>query len=248
MKNGMKNIANTLVDLVFPPRCVVTGELVDEQGLLASSVWKKIRFIRDPQCNLCGYPFDFKTDTEDPLCGRCQKEKPIFDKARSAVVYDENSREIILRFKHADQLHMVHAFIPWLRQAGAEIIGDVDFVMPVPLHHWRFLKRRYNQAALIAQVLAKNIGKTYLPDSIKRTRVTRSQGEFDFKDRFKNVKNVFAVNPKQGPLLAGRNVLLIDDVYTTGATVSSCAKALKKMGAGKVYILTVARVVKAMKI
>lgn len=153
---------------------------------------------------------------------------------------------MILRFKHADQIHAVHTFVPWLVQAGKEFLDLADYIVPVPLHRSRLLRRRYNQAALMAQALCKAEGVTasYAPEALLRYKKTETQGTMNFQQRRKNVKNAFIVPPAHRTKLQGRHIVLVDDVYTTGATVKECAKALKKAGAGKVYVLALARVVK----
>ena len=161
------------------------------------------------------------------------------------MAYDEASRDLILAFKHGDQTHLSLTFIPWLKKAGAECLTDCDYLIPVPLHWRRLLKRRYNQSALIAQRLAKETGLSYQPDILKRIRHTPVQGHLSAKDRYKNVSNAFVVDPWQREKLQGKNLILIDDVYTTGATVEECAEVLYAAGAARVDVLTVARVSKA---
>src|SRR5690554_5087129 len=142
------------VDAILPPRCLVTGDVVDRQGMVAPQVWRGLRFISEPLCKCCGFPFEFAVEGE-ALCANCLTRPPVFASARAPLVYDDVSREMILKFKHADQTHAVHAFLPWLRRAGAEMLERADVLVPVPLHRFRLLQRRYNQAALIAQALSK---------------------------------------------------------------------------------------------
>ena len=242
--NIVKNGFWKAVDAILPPRCVVTGAVVDRPGMVDPAVWRELRFIGDPLCDCCGFPFDFAVAAEGALCAACLADRPVYASARAALVYDDASRGLILKFKHADQTHAVHAFLPWLKRAGAGMLEDADFAVPVPLHRFRLLQRRYNQAALIAQALAKECSLAYLPDSLQRHKATPSQGYLGYKERQKNVKNAFTVPDRYQLLLKGKTILLVDDVYTTGATAKECAKALLKAGAGKVHILAVARVVR----
>jgi ComF family protein len=168
----------------------------------------------------------------------------LFDKARAALVYDDVSRDIILGFKHGDQTEAVPAFIPWLRQAGQSILKQSDYIMPVPLHRWRILRRRFNQSALIAKYLSEDTKIPMMLDGVLRQRATVTQGHLNSNERQKNVKNAFVVHPKRAESLKGKTVILIDDVYTTGATVNECTKVLLKAGVSAVNILTLARVVK----
>lgn len=235
-----------LIDVVLPPRCIVTGEIVDRQGMVDAKVWRDLHFIGEPLCSCCGFPFEFQVGgTADTLlCAGCIARKPVYASARAALVYDDASRNMILKFKHADQTHAVYAFLPWLKRAGAAMLEKADYIVPVPLHRFRLWRRRYNQAALIAQVLAKDCGLPYLPDALQRHKATPSQGHLGYKERQKNVRNAFTVVPRCKTMLENKTIILIDDVYTTGATVKECAKALLKAGAKEVHILAVARVVK----
>jgi len=151
---------------------------------------------------------------------------------------------MILGFKHADQTHNIRAFLPWLKMAGEGMLEEADAIIPVPLHRWRLMKRRYNQAAIMAYALQKETGVPALHDALLRTRATQSQGHLSFNERRKNVKKAFAVNEKYADQVKGKTVIVIDDVYTTGATIKECTKVLKASGASRVHILTLARVVR----
>jgi ComF family protein len=159
-------------------------------------------------------------------------------------MYDDASRKLILRFKHGDQLQAVRTLTPWLAEAGADVLASADIIMPVPLHRWRLLKRRYNQSALLARALGKLTGKTVMMHVLCRTRATPPQGYLKRVDRIENVKGAFMVGDVAA--ISGKTVLLIDDVFTTGATLNVCAQALMHAGAASVDVLTVARVVRDM--
>ena len=234
------------VDFIMPPRCIVTGDIVDAQGMISPAAWGALNFISDPQCHRCGFPFDFDDGQarEGNICAACMKEPPVFNKARSALVYDDASRNVILSFKHADQTLSVPSFIPWLNRAGSEVLASADYLVPVPLHRWRLLRRRFNQSGLIAQYLSRDTKIPALLDCLSRTRATVTQGHLHADQRKKNVKNAFAVHPKHIDRIKNKHLVLIDDVYTTGSTVSECAKVLLKAGAASVNILTLARVVR----
>ncbi len=232
-----------IVDAVLPPRCVASGEIVDAQGMIAPQIWRELSFINDPACACCGFPFPFAADPGS-FCAACLGERPVYASARAALVYDDASRGMILKFKHADQTHAVHAFVPWLRRAGADMLARADALVPVPLHRFRLLRRRYNQAALLAQALAKSCRLPCLPETLRRTRATPSQGHLGYKERQKNVKNAFTVTPRYAGFVKDKTLILIDDVYTTGATAKECAEVLLDAGAREVHILAVARVVR----
>jgi ComF family protein len=238
----LRGLATLALDLVLPPRPLneAAGEPVQSVGL-TSAAWSRIRFIEAPCCDACGAPFDFDMGG-GAICAPCQARRPAFDHARAACLYDEHSRDLILKLKHADRTDLAGLFALWLTRAAADIITDADAVIPVPLHRWRLLKRRYNQAAEIARPLARAAGRAYWPDALIRPRPTASQAGKSGVGRRRNVAGVFAVPPAWRRRVQGRRLLLIDDVLTTGATVEGCARALKAAGASRVDVAVIARV------
>ncbi len=244
-RKAITGFVNKAADFVLPPRCVVSGRLVETQGMVAPDVWRSLNFITAPFCDCCGRPFEYDRGGEKLLCGSCLADRPVYNKARAALLYDDASRELVLKFKHADQTHAVRAFLPWMQRAGAEILGEAEMLAPVPLHRLRLLRRRYNQAAIIARYLSRRTGIPDVPDLLARVRATPSQGRLNTKDRAKNVRRAFEVNPAYKDAIQDKNIVLIDDVYTTGSTVKECAKALLKAGCARVDILTLARAVRA---
>ncbi|MCI5060300.1 MAG: ComF family protein [Alphaproteobacteria bacterium] len=238
-----------IIDTILPPRCALSGEIVDKQGMLSPDMWGKLNFITDPMCSVCGVPFDFDMEVrceneEQGVCAPCSKAPPVYQAARSALIYDDGSRDLILSYKHGDQMTHIHTFLPWLARAGGGMLSAADYLIPVPLHRWRLFRRRFNQAALIAAVLGRTVNKPALLDGLERIRATATQGYLRHDERAKNVKRAFRVPPKYQDQLRGKNIVLIDDVYTTGATVQECAKVLLKAGVKRVDVLTLARVVK----
>jgi len=193
-------------------------------------------------CACCCLPFGVDAG-EGTLCAVCLARPPAFDRARAIVAYDEASRGPILALKHADRLELVPGFIQWLARAGKELIAESELIVPVPLHRMRLWRRRYNQAAELARALGRRTGKAVETGALIRSRATQSQGVMaSARARRRNVLGAFQVrNPA---LVQGRNILVIDDVMTTGATAEACARALKRSGAAKVQILALARVVK----
>jgi ComF family protein len=158
--------------------------------------------------------------------------------------YGEASRKLILAFKHGDRTDAAPALAAFLARAAGGLLSECDVIVPVPLNRWRLLRRRYNQAALLAQSLARRSGKPVAVDLLRRRRATPSQGGLTAVQRRQNVRGAFAVRPRLAGQIAGRAVLLVDDVMTTGATVESCAAALRAAGAGRVDVVTLARVVR----
>lgn len=221
-------------------------EVVSAKGQLCQACWERVEFIAQPLCEACGYPFEFEDasapDGEGALCGACARETPMFRRARAVMRYDEDSRGLILGFKHGDRLHGAEAYGRWLARAGADLLADADLIAPVPLHWRRRVARRYNQAALLALATGRQTGVPVAPDLLRRTRATASQGQLNRAARAKNVRGAFALNPVHADAVKGKRVLLIDDVLTTGATAEACARVLLKAKAAAVDVLVLARV------
>ena len=194
-------------------------------------------------CDRCGLPFEYDAGP-DAVCGACAANAPAYRQARAVLAYDDGSRELLLPFKHADRIDAAPTFGGWLARAGARLLAEADIVTPVPLHRWRLFRRRYNQSALLALAAGRVAGRPVLPDLLKRTRRTRSQGGLSRKQRTRNVQGAFAVPERSRPAVRDRAVVLVDDVLTTGATVTACSRVLLRAGAARVDVLTLARVVR----
>ncbi len=176
------------------------------------------------------------------ICGACAQLPPRFDRARAPLIYDDISRAMVLGFKHGDQTHATPAFAGWMARTGASLLAPDSLLVPVPLHRARLFRRRYNQAALLALALGRLTGIAVVPDLLIRRRRTPSQGTLSRDERQRNVRRAFAVRVGCAGMLAGRHVVLVDDVLTTGATAGECAATLKGAGAKAVDVLTLARV------
>ncbi|MDD4617340.1 MAG: ComF family protein [Alphaproteobacteria bacterium] len=229
------------IDFFLPPLCLVCEEPVGQADTICPACWKKLPFIAPPFCARCGMPFDFPVE-EETLCGACLLEPPAFETTRTALLYDDESKKVILGFKHGDRTHLAKALAAWMHRAGSDILANADALIPVPLHRSRLFKRRYNQSALLAQNVGKLAQKPALVDALCRIRATPNQGHLKRKERKANVKGAFMVSEKRKALIADKTLVLIDDVMTTGATVDECAKVLLKAGAKTVRVLTLARV------
>lgn len=232
------------LDLLFPPLCIACRGPVAEPHSLCGACWSEIGFLDGPECALCGLPFEV-----DPgpgtLCARCHAEPPAFDRARSAMRYDEASKAPILALKRADRLDIVPAFARWLARTGRPLLEETDLIVPVPLHRVRLWQRRFNQAALLAAAMARATDVPTDAMALIRVKSTKSQGAMPSASaRRRNVQGAFRVPAGRKPAVEGRVILLVDDVYTTGATLESCARALKRAGASRVLALTLARVVR----
>ena len=240
MSPVLKSALRGALDLILPPQALDGGARPMSQGL-SGAAWARIHFLEDPVCDGCGLPFDYSLG-EGARCAGCMASPRAFDRARAACLYDEASRDLILKLKHADRPELAGLFAGWLSRAAADLVEAADLVAPVPLHPIRLFTRRYNQSAEIARILAWRSRRAYAPGLLQRRRATDSQGGKSGRGRRLNVRGAFAVPRRAAARLAGKRVLLIDDVLTTGATAEACARALLKAGAAAVDLAVVARV------
>lgn len=226
-----------VLDLVYPRRCAVCGEEPDPlHHYLCWNCRCRIRLIQPPLCEICGRT---ETEGENCLCTHCRRQRPYFDRARAAAHYGALMRDLVPAFKYRQALWLRHDLGMLLRAGLAAHYRDtqLDAVTFVPLFHARQRSRTFNQAQLLAAELARR-GPVNLPlvKTLKRGRNTPSQTHLTAADRIVNVKGVFKARfPRR---ISGRNLLLVDDVMTTGATVNECARVLKQAGAAGVYVLT----------
>jgi ComF family protein len=233
-----------VLDLLYPPLCSICREPVSDPNGLCPACWRSLQFLDGPACGCCGLPFEIDPG-EETLCAHCLAYPPAFDKARAILRYDDASRKPVLALKHADRLDLVPAFGRWLERTGGPLLSQTDMIVPVPLHRLRLWRRRYNQSAELARALSRLSGVPMMPTILRRIRSTPSQGKMPSASaRRRNVRGAFAVAREQALTLNGQRILLVDDVLTTGATVNACAKALKRAGATKVFVLALARVVR----
>ncbi len=247
-------LANRAIDFVLPPRCPQSGDIVDQNGQISPQAWKNIDFIQPPFCTVCGHPFEIidtllgqerdEQISDNLTCGNCLTYPPQYDRARAVMMYNDSSRSLILMFKHGDKTLLDQSFGAMLTQAGADLFTQCDLILPVPLHRWRLLRRRYNQSALLAKKIHQLTKIPTNPFILERIHATQSQGHLNFIERTSNVKSAFFISPKNAEKIAGKNIIVVDDVMTTGATANECAKILKKSGATRVDILCVAKVVR----
>ena len=239
-----RGAGRAVLDLILPPLCLKCRVPVAEPQSVCGPCWNELRFLGPPHCVQCGLPFPHALG-EGVKCAACIARPPPFVQARAALAYDDASRDLILSFKHGDRLEAVPLFARWIGTAGHAALADADMLVPVPLHWLRLASRRYNQAAVLAHAVAKPTRIPVETGLLTRARATPSQGEMpSARARMKNVVRAFAVDEKAGARLRGRKIVLVDDVLTTGATLSACTKTLLRAGAGSVSVVTLARVVR----
>jgi ComF family protein len=235
------------LDLLLPAQCLSCRALVDRPGLLCAKCFAGAQAIASPMCRSCGVPLPSTAGVSglaniDLSCGRCLSEPPVFTRARSVFVYDEVARRLVHDLKYGDRLEGRASFGAWLARAGGEFAAEADLIVPVPLHYIRLVRRRYNQAAVLAKALAHSTRRPLAVDALRRVRPTKSQTGLNADARASNMRGAFAVRKNWTHRIKSAQILLVDDVLTTGATANACARALKRAGAAEVTVLTLARV------
>lgn len=231
---------NLALDVLLPPRCPLCRARIAEHGHLCGACWLAVDMVSDPRCSRCGLPFAHESDGLQ--CGACLANPPAFDGAVAPALYAGKGRDLVLALKHGRLFAAAPAMARMMVPGLLKTIEPDSVLVPVPLHRFRLLKRRFNQSQLLAAELAKHFGVDHMPGALMRTKSTPSQGGLNRKGRFQNVKAAFAVNPKHINELNERSVVLVDDVLTTGATADACAIVLKKAGVKQVTVAAFARV------
>lgn len=230
MSDFLKRIRDTLL----PPRCIYCKEYVERVGV-CDNCWREIKWISEPKCKICGQPM------EDESCKYCIRDDNFFDRAVSVMVYEGLARHLILKFKDGEATLYAPIFAQWLNRIIQDFLREVDFLVPVPISLKRRFKRKYNQTELLCIELQKLSNLHYVPEILKKSKETAMQKSLNKERRRINLRKSFSVNEKIS--VKDKVILLIDDVITTGATANACAELLKKAGASKVYVATVARVI-----
>ena len=236
---GLRSLAN----FVWPHRSLLTGETTGVSSPLNASDLNRINFLNGSGCRSCAIPLEVDLGPES-LCGACAAKAPKWDQARAAIAYDSVSRQAILDLKHAGRRDGLAVMCNWMTLAGRDILPETDWLVPVPLHYQRLAARGFNQAAWLAQGVARKSGTLALVDGLSRKRNTPSQGGLSARQRRRNVAGAFEVRASRRGRINGSTVTLVDDVLTTGSTLAACTKALKKAGAVRVNVLVLARVVR----
>jgi ComF family protein len=240
-RGAWSHAAKLALDVALPTLCVACRDPVDGEGVCADC-WAKLSFIAPPFCPRLGIPFVYDRGP-DMLSMEAIASPPAYARARAAVRYDDVARTLVHALKYQDRTDLAPAMGRWMTRAGQELLDSADALVPVPLHWRRGWSRRYNQSGLLARIIARQTGVAVTAEALRRIRRTEQQIGLSRPQRASNVQGAFKVAPDRQHLIAGRRVVLIDDVLTSGATVDACARALLRAKAASVDVLVFARVV-----
>jgi len=232
----------TAVRMVYPPRCISCGTMVESDFGLCGPCWRDTPFISGLVCDACGTQLPGQAGPVPEYCDDCLATARPWSRGRSAMRYRDNGRRLVLALKHGDRQDLARPAANWMARAAQPILRPDTLIAPVPLHWLRMLSRRFNQAAVLAQGVARETGLDWCPDLLTRPRRTQSLGGLDRDARHATLDGAIRVNPRRAGRLCGRDILIVDDVMTSGATLSAATQACHAAGARDVCILTLARV------
>lgn len=237
----LKKIFHQILNIIYPNSCICCDKFINLKGLFCLDCFKKLEFISSSNCKHCASPISIQTNfKEQSTCLKCLNYKNYFDFAYAIFVYNKTISKPIINLKYNDQTYLAYQFAKLLRTNFHNLYQNSDYVICVPLHRQKLLKRKFNQANLIARNFAK---EKYLANAILRIANDSSQVFLSKKQRAKNLNNSFAINPKVIKKINNKKILLIDDVMTTGSTLNSCCKVLKKYNVKEISVAVIAKVI-----
>lgn len=234
----------TAIEAVYPPRCLGCGAMVGSDFGLCGPCWRETPFIEGTVCDSCGVPLPGAGDGHRLECDDCLNTPRPWSDGRAALLYSGRARRMVLALKHGDRPEIARVAGRWMARAARPLLTSDMMIAPVPLHWSRLLRRRYNQAVLLAQAVAQETGLPHCPDLLIRSTRTPQLGGQSGTERAATLSRAISLHPKRRHRMAGRPVLLVDDVMTSGATLAACAAACTEAGADRVSVLALARVAK----
>ena len=260
---AISGFASMCFDFIIPPRCAGCGTRVEVSNHLCPQCWSEMEWIDKPYCSISGLPFSHDlavaddmefvrnfefasgSDDEDERISASVLSRPlVYDRARAVTAFGDTARSLVHQLKYYDRTDLAQVMGKWMVRAGSACLDDPDsWIVPVPLHVSRLWWRRYNQAAMLGKVIATETGLSFQPDLLRRVRPTRQQVGLSGEERRSNVEGAFQLHLPNRVSLSGRRIVLIDDVWTTGATLEACCRVLRRADAGEICIITFARVV-----
>ncbi|MEP2706219.1 MAG: ComF family protein [Roseibium sp.] len=237
--NWPKSTGRFLLNALLPQRCMCCDQGIGSGGGLCGACWKKMPFLERPWCSRLGTPFTHDVG-DAAFCPSAIASPPVFNRLRSVAFYNGPARDLVLGLKFSRRRELAVLMGNWMARSGAELLSPDSLIMPVPLHWLRLWQRRFNQAADLGSAISRISRCDYDPLCLQRSKRTRQQVGLSAKERQKNVRSAFRIKQERLKDVAGRQVILVDDVYTTGSTISACTKTLLAAGAGSVDVLTFA--------
>ncbi len=241
---GARTVRRRVVDALLPPVCMACRRPVADSHALCVSCWSQLRLIDRPYCERLGTPFAYDLGP-GALSAEAIANPPPYDRARAVAAYTGVARNLVHGLKYRDRQELARLLAGMMARAGRDLLCDGVVLVPVPLYYWRLWRRRFNQSALLAEGIAAAAGADVAVEAgaLRRIRATRQQVGLSQSERSRNVQGAFRVADEHRVRIAGRRVVLIDDVLTTGATANACTRALTRAGAASVDVLVFARVV-----
>jgi len=240
----MAGFLQQVIHALYPPQCVACDQPTASDFGLCGACWAQTTFLGGTICSKCGAPLPGAESGDNLQCDDCMRIARPWDQGRAAIAYAGVGRRLVLGLKHRDRTDLTWPASGWMAHVAAPLIAQDTLIVPTPLHWSRLLKRRYNQAALLATDLGKRLDREAAVTALIRTRATPPLDKVSREARFQTLSDVIAPHPKHGARMMGRPVLLVDDVMTSGATLAACAEAALRAGADRINVITLARVVK----
>jgi len=233
-----------IIRAIYPAQCVACDAATEDDFGLCGTYWRDAQFISGTICDCCGTPLMGDAPDGDAKCDDCLTIARPWNRGRAVLAYSGVGRQLVLSLKHGDRTDLAQPAARWMVRQAAGLVAPDTVIVPVPLHWVRLLRRRYNQAAIMANIMGKLLGVAVCPDALVRPRATKSLTGHSRAQRFEVLDGAVRFHPKRQHILTGRRVLLVDDVMTSGATLAACADACLAAGAARVDVVVLARVVK----